>query len=112
MQDTSSSGAAFLVDAESVWTPGDIVDFAPFPDTSWQVVQRQPQLPMSGRVLRVEDADGPTRRIAVRIERAVPSEPRPVPKTCDDTAARLSVLPGQSFAPFASDPATQRIPLR
>jgi hypothetical protein len=100
MHDLAVSSAAFLTDAPGTWTPGRRLLFEPMAGDCQTTAPTSAVLPRAGRVVRIEAADEDIWRIAVRIETDLPALDRSTPKVCDETAARPSVLPGQSFSPF------------
>lgn len=73
MYNLSTGGAAFLVDAE---TPPEVkqrVAFAEMHSANTLVAEQVPPLPPFGRVVRVEEGEGTTCRVAVCFETNIPA---------------------------------------
>lgn len=68
MFNLSAGGAAFLTSAEKTPAVGEFVRFREMYSEDRLVRDGSPALPEHARVLRVDDAEGVTRRVAVRFE--------------------------------------------
>lgn len=91
----SIGGAALLMFRESAPRSGDAVELSPMPDEYQLVYDELPSIARFARVLRIEDADGPTCRVAVRFESnaTADAEPRPTdPLIATASAPEKSLL--------------------
>lgn len=85
MIDTSRGGASFLTAYADAPPLGTRLRFVEMPTCDRLVREDAACLPRYGRVLRREDGEGVTARVAVRFESEVPSEAQTVPQTrCAD----------------------------
>ena len=74
MIELARGGGAFLAEADFVPRVGDSLELHPMRTGSRLVRAASPALPARGRVVRVENSEEPTRRVAIRFEEPLAME--------------------------------------
>ena len=106
MFNLSAGGAAFLTSADKTPAVGEFVRFREMYSEDRFVRDGSPALPEHARVLRVDDAEGVTRRVAVRFEADVAAA-HVLPRTGQSVVGcsrRREPSPPPPLAPAAAEP--------